>query len=242
MKKQTTLSLCSYYPWLCGIWSSLTKLRYIIYNSYSSDTRYRTCKMQFKASAREDCFIYPTKEDNQTFYMSFLVNVLQHVCTPNIILLLKVINNLLNIINCDNSDSIIILIKDIKNTPMLDCAHLHTRLSYYQDTVTLERLNLNQPHICSQRYIHGIYNLKLSRRLNSIKSSRAQPRQLVAGRNRVSGTISVPIIRIVMWLDTPSHITTLMMGTEIVPETSVSACNQLTRLHGREDFIVYTWH
>jgi hypothetical protein len=29
-----------------------------------------------------------------------------------------------------------------------------------------------------------------------------------------------------------------MMGTEIVPETSVSSCNQLTRLCAREDFIV----
>jgi hypothetical protein len=34
-------------------------------------------------------------------------------------------------------------------------------------------------------------------------------------------------------------ITTLMMGTEIVPETLVSTCNQLTRLCAREDFIVF---
>jgi hypothetical protein len=38
-------------------------------------------------------------------------------------------------------------------------------------------------------------------------------------------------------LGVSSHITTLMMGTEIVPETSVSTCNQLTRLCAREDFI-----
>jgi hypothetical protein len=30
---------------------------------------------------------------------------------------------------------------------------------------------------------------------------------------------------------------TLMMGTEMAPETSVSSCNQLTRLIAREDFI-----
>jgi hypothetical protein len=34
------------------------------------------------------------------------------------------------------------------------------------------------------------------------------------------------------------------MGTEIVPETSVSTCNQLTRLCAREDFIesIKSWH
>jgi hypothetical protein len=37
-----------------------------------------------------------------------------------------------------------------------------------------------------------------------------------------------------------SHITTLMMGTEIVPETSVSTCNQLTQLCAREDFIEFS--
>jgi hypothetical protein len=31
-----------------------------------------------------------------------------------------------------------------------------------------------------------------------------------------------------------------MMGTEIVPETSVSTCNQLTRLCAREDFIEFS--
>jgi hypothetical protein len=30
------------------------------------------------------------------------------------------------------------------------------------------------------------------------------------------------------------------MGTEIVPETSVSTCNQLTRLCAREDFIEFS--
>jgi hypothetical protein len=34
-----------------------------------------------------------------------------------------------------------------------------------------------------------------------------------------------------------SHIRTQMMGTEMVPETSVSSFNQLTRLIAREDFI-----
>jgi hypothetical protein len=33
---------------------------------------------------------------------------------------------------------------------------------------------------------------------------------------------------------------TLMMGTDIVPETSVSTCNQLTRLCAREDFIEFS--
>jgi hypothetical protein len=45
----------------------------------------------------------------------------------------------------------------------------------------------------------------------------------------------VPIISI-----KSSHITTLMMGTEIVPETSVSTCNQLTRLCAREYFIEFS--
>jgi hypothetical protein len=31
-----------------------------------------------------------------------------------------------------------------------------------------------------------------------------------------------------------------MMGTEMVPETSVSTCNQLTRLIAREDFIEFS--
>jgi hypothetical protein len=31
-----------------------------------------------------------------------------------------------------------------------------------------------------------------------------------------------------------------MMGTETVPETSVSICNQLTRLCAREDFIEFS--
>jgi hypothetical protein len=34
-----------------------------------------------------------------------------------------------------------------------------------------------------------------------------------------------------------SHIRTLMMGTEMVPETSVSFYNQLTRLIAQDDFI-----
>jgi hypothetical protein len=36
-----------------------------------------------------------------------------------------------------------------------------------------------------------------------------------------------------------SHITTLMMATEIVPEMPVSTCNQLTRLCAREDFVEF---
>jgi hypothetical protein len=31
-----------------------------------------------------------------------------------------------------------------------------------------------------------------------------------------------------------------MMGTEVVPETSVSSCNQFTRLCAREDFIEFS--
>jgi hypothetical protein len=31
-----------------------------------------------------------------------------------------------------------------------------------------------------------------------------------------------------------------MMGTEIVPETSVSSCNKLARLCAREDFIQFS--
>jgi hypothetical protein len=40
-------------------------------------------------------------------------------------------------------------------------------------------------------------------------------------------------------LGVSSHITTLMMGTEIVPETLVSTCNQLTWLCAREDFVEF---
>jgi hypothetical protein len=115
-------------------------------------------------------------------------------------------------------------------------------------------------------------NLKLSRRLNSIKSSRAHSRgNWLQKETDVSGTISVPP-SLGLWCDwrprvfplytcpgtvlmagpepigasgryiegtlgVSSHITTLMMGTEIVPETSVSFSNQFTRLCAREDFI-----
>jgi hypothetical protein len=41
-------------------------------------------------------------------------------------------------------------------------------------------------------------------------------------------------------LGVSSHITTLMMGTEIVPETLVSTCNQLTWLCAQEDFIEFS--
>jgi hypothetical protein len=40
-------------------------------------------------------------------------------------------------------------------------------------------------------------------------------------------------------LGASSHITTLMMGIEIVPEALVSTCNQLTQLCAREDFIEF---
>jgi hypothetical protein len=48
----------------------------------------------------------------------------------------------------------------------------------------------------------------------------------------VLGTISVPIVRVVM--------SQPMMGTETVPETSVSTCNQLMLLRAREDFIEFS--
>jgi hypothetical protein len=41
-------------------------------------------------------------------------------------------------------------------------------------------------------------------------------------------------------LGVSSHIKILRMGTEIVPETLVSTCNQLTRLSAREDFIEFS--
>jgi hypothetical protein len=64
--------------------------------------------------------------------------------------------------------------------------------------------------------------------MNSIKSSRAHSHvNWLREETDVSGTISVPIIRVVMW-------------AEIVPETSVSSFNQLTRLCAREDFIEFS--
>jgi hypothetical protein len=41
-------------------------------------------------------------------------------------------------------------------------------------------------------------------------------------------------------LGVSSQIRTLMMGTEIVPETSVSTCNQLMRLCAQEDFTEFS--
>jgi hypothetical protein len=95
--------------------------------------------------------------------------------------------------------------------------------------------------------------------------SGTQPRQFFAGRSRrfgnylcphhqgcdVSGyperSLYIPARAQYSWPWGPwgnarvsSHITTLMMGTEIVPETSVSTCNQLTRLCAREDFIEFS--
>jgi hypothetical protein len=43
-------------------------------------------------------------------------------------------------------------------------------------------------------------------------------------------------------LGVSSRIRTLMMGTEMIPETSVSSCNQLTQLCAREDFIEFRRH
>jgi hypothetical protein len=54
--------------------------------------------------------------------------------------------------------------------------------------------------------------------------SGTQPCQLVAGRNQHFGNHLCP----------HHHIRTLMMGTQMVPEMSVSSCNQLTRLCARE--------
>jgi hypothetical protein len=67
-----------------------------------------------------------------------------------------------------------------------------------------------------------MYDVKLSRRLKLIKSSRANSR-VNSLKSNVSGTVSVPII------------IALMMGTETVPETL--DFNELTRLSAREDFI-----
>jgi hypothetical protein len=82
--------------------------------------------------------------------------------------------------------------------------------------------------------------------LDAIKSSQAHSRvNWLQVETDVSGTVSVPIIWVLSTahgqeregtLGASSHITTLMMGTEIIPETSVSTCNQLTRLCAREDF------
>jgi hypothetical protein len=93
-----------------------------------------------------------------------------------------------------------------------------------------------------------VYNLKLSRRLNSTKYSRVHSRvNWLQEETDVSAIISFPIIRFLMRLDTPSvqvsrHIRNLMMGKEMVAEMSVSSCNQLTRLCAREDFIEFDFN
>jgi hypothetical protein len=69
-----------------------------------------------------------------------------------------------------------------------------------------------------------MYDLKLSQRLTLIKYSRAISCVSWLKITDVSGTISVPII------------IALMMGTEMIPETSV-IFNQLRWLIAREDFI-----
>jgi hypothetical protein len=86
--------------------------------------------------------------------------------------------------------------------------------------------------------------------LNKIFSGN-QPYQLVIGRNRRFGNhlrphhqgSDVPRCFELLCIYLPgtsahgssSHIRTLMMGTEMIPETSVSFCNQLPRLISRED-------
>jgi hypothetical protein len=78
---------------------------------------------------------------------------------------------------------------------------------------------------------HSYILLKLSRRLNSIKYYRAHSHvNWLQEKTDVMGTISVPTIRV------------LMMGTDMVPETSDSSCNQLTRLCAQEDFIELVIH
>jgi hypothetical protein len=74
--------------------------------------------------------------------------------------------NVLNIINYDNSDSIKILITNIKdNTPVLNYVILPSHeviispgtlifISKCGDTANFR--DLNQPHICNQRHIHGM--------------------------------------------------------------------------------------
>jgi hypothetical protein len=72
-----------------------------------------------------------------------------------------------------------------------------------------------------------LYDVKLSRRLKLINSSRADS-HVNSLKSKVSGTVSVPIIRAMMMM---------MMGTEMVPETL--DFNELTRLSAREEFINY---
>jgi hypothetical protein len=66
-----------------------------------------------------------------------------------------------------------------------------------------------------------------------------QPRQLVLERNRRFGNHLRPSHRT---FEATCHIRTLMMGTEMVPETSVSFYNQLTPLIAREYFIEFSRH
>jgi hypothetical protein len=120
-----------------------------------------------------------------------------------------------------------------------------------QDPVTDEKRNLtsaprvglqNTQSFCmrkwyKKRIIHFYYCN------HSIKSSRAHSRvNWLQEETDVSEIISVPIIRVLMLLDFIEyrHIRNLMMGTEMVPETSVYSCNQLTRLCAREDFIEFS--
>jgi hypothetical protein len=76
---------------------------------------------------------------------------------------------------------------------------------------------------------------KESIKLNRIFSFNQQ-RQLVIGRHRPL----VPGRCIQETYEVSSHIRTLMMGTEMVPETSVSSYNKLTRLNSREDCIKFS--
>jgi hypothetical protein len=93
-------------------------------------------------------------------------------------------------------------------------------------------------------YIFALYFiLKNNIVVNTIFSG-IQPRQLVSERNRRFGNHLCPHYQGSDVTGTPgvqpSHITTLIMEIEMVPETSVSSCNRLARLCAREDFIEFS--
>jgi hypothetical protein len=58
-----------------------------LYVILTQATRVTDMQGAISTSKREGCFIYPTKEDNQTYFTClFIFYVSQHFCTPNIIL------------------------------------------------------------------------------------------------------------------------------------------------------------
>jgi hypothetical protein len=64
--------------------------------------------------------------------MNFLFDLSQYFYTPNIILPLQITNNLLNITNHDNSNSIQILITIVKdNTTMLNSDHITLNADFF---------------------------------------------------------------------------------------------------------------